>query len=251
MARFTPDPKRDAAAKLLAKTGHSWARVTTRAAHGAFPAGSKFFGIPSSKNDGTAYYTNLKMCTCPDYQQRGAICKHMRAVDLYATELRQKRQQQEGSDESSDPTPEAVVPLMDYRDLYPGCVAGCGELVERRGERCYACLQVETRRLETTEKIAAVAATATQSQEMPTMTIEQMLADYSANPTLEGVNEIRAALAEQPCDGVTTYSYFPKDGNGVGMEVRCGYVFNEQADSVLCTPCEIRRQVAQFAAVGV
>lgn len=157
MAQFPADSKRDAAAKLLAQTGHSWARVTLREARGAFKAGSKFFGIPSSKNDGTAYYTNLKVCTCPDYQQRGAICKHMRAVAIYAAELRAQRQEQEGSAEEADPTP-TVAPLMSYRDLYPGCAAGCGELVERQNERCYACVSEQTRRETVVSRMAAVGA---------------------------------------------------------------------------------------------
>lgn len=183
MAQFPADPKRDAAAEALAKTGHTWARVTLREAKGAFPAGSKFFGVPSSKADGSAYYTNLKMCTCPDYQERGAICKHMRAVALYAAELRkaQRQKQQAGSAVEADPTRwqrEAIVavyaePVLDvpsivaeararrrYEDIYPGCAAGCGDLVERRGEKCYACVSAETRRLETAEKRAAVGARA-------------------------------------------------------------------------------------------
>lgn len=106
MARFPEDTKRDAAAKLLAEAGHSWARVTLRTASGAFPAGSKFYGIPSTKNDGAAYYTNLKMCTCPDYQRRAVVaCKHMRAVDIYAAQVRSQRKQTEGSASSADPTP--------------------------------------------------------------------------------------------------------------------------------------------------
>jgi hypothetical protein len=149
MAQFPADPKRDAAAKLLAESGHSWARVTLREARGAFKAGSKFFGIPSSRDDGTAYYTNLKVCTCPDYQQRGAICKHMRAVALYSDTLRALRPQRSGSAQEADPTP---APRLRYEDLFSVCAAGCGELVEKAGRRCYACASDEARRLEMAAK---------------------------------------------------------------------------------------------------
>jgi hypothetical protein len=78
------------------------------------------------------------------------------------------------------------------------------------------------------------------------MTFEQMLADYSANPTVEGMTAIRAALAKQPCDGTTNYITYPAGGNGIGRVVPCGYVFNDCGDSVRCVPCEIRRQQEQF-----
>lgn len=89
-----PEPKRDAAARKLLPTVRTWSVVTLRQAYGAFPAGTVFRAAPASKpyqkRDGrlvTHYLTNNLTCDCPDYQQRGYVCKHVRAVILYEAEL--------------------------------------------------------------------------------------------------------------------------------------------------------------------
>jgi hypothetical protein len=77
-----PDPKRDAAAAVLAESAIAWPIVTLQRPHGAFPAGSCFYGVPSS-TPGAAYLANASACQCPDYQRSGNVCKHVRAVRLF------------------------------------------------------------------------------------------------------------------------------------------------------------------------
>ena len=43
--------------------------------------GRPFFVIPGSQ--GRVYWTDTHDCTCPDYQQRRAVCKHVIAVRLW------------------------------------------------------------------------------------------------------------------------------------------------------------------------
>lgn len=150
-----PDTKRDADAVKLAADGATWPVYTLKRAHGAFEAGTVFFGVPSRSRPGHRYLANAVACQCPDYDpdRGGNMCAHVRAVRLF-------EHQNEGSAVKADPIPEAVVPLKSYGNIFPGCAAGCGELVERRGERCYACLQAQTTRVELAEKRAAVGARA-------------------------------------------------------------------------------------------
>jgi hypothetical protein len=77
-----PDHKRDAAAVVLAESAAAWPIVTLKRPHGAFPVGSCFYGVPSSKL-GASYLANAVACYCPDYRRRDAVCKHVRAVRLF------------------------------------------------------------------------------------------------------------------------------------------------------------------------
>ena len=79
---FRPDPRRDAAAVELIKGAYCWTVVTLKRAVGAFRAGERFFGVPSS-TPGACYLANARFCACPDYQKRGSGCKHQRAVLLH------------------------------------------------------------------------------------------------------------------------------------------------------------------------
>lgn len=92
-----------------------------------------------SGNSGRVYMVRAdgRGCGCLHSQRAATPCSHRIAVDLAALE-------DELRESAATST---VVPLMTNRELYPGCAAGCGELVERRGERCYPCLSNETRRL--------------------------------------------------------------------------------------------------------
>jgi SWIM zinc finger len=108
------DPKRDAAAALLAETAQAWPVVTLRKPHGAFPVGTRFYAVPSS-TPGAAYLANLKVCQCPDYQQRGAICKHVRAVALFEA-------QQEGAGSLPDPTTDEALGLVPEGDIELECM---------------------------------------------------------------------------------------------------------------------------------
>ena len=90
---FRPDATRDAAAAEIAEGAAGWLQIRLRRAHGAFAAGAKFYGVPSSKADGSFYYTNLKVCSCADYEKRSAGCKHQRAVALHVARVRAERQE--------------------------------------------------------------------------------------------------------------------------------------------------------------
>jgi hypothetical protein len=150
---ISPDPKRDADAAKLVEGAATWPVYTLKRDHGAFKAGTVFYGVPSRRDPERRWLANGVACQCPDYQQRGAMCAHVRAVRLHI-----ERQQQEGSADQADPT---LAPIREvrgrYADLFPECAAGCGDLVERSGERCYHCLSNETWRLEMAAKRAAVA----------------------------------------------------------------------------------------------
>ena len=127
-----PDPKRDARALSLADAVGSWPLFVLRQPYDGFPVGTAFRRALSSKGDGSSYLVNAVACQCPDYQERGAICKHVRAVVLWT-------QRQAAT--------VAPAPRKTIEDLMPACVAGCGDLVDRKGERCYACASDEARRL--------------------------------------------------------------------------------------------------------
>jgi hypothetical protein len=47
-----PDAKRDAAAVKLAEQAHIWPIVTLKKAFGAFPIGTRFYGVPSRSKPG-------------------------------------------------------------------------------------------------------------------------------------------------------------------------------------------------------
>ncbi len=83
---FRPDTRRDAAAAELVQSAYCWPVVTLKCAVGAFHAGERFFGVPSS-TPGASYLANARFCACPDYQQRGSGCKHQRAVVLHLAAL--------------------------------------------------------------------------------------------------------------------------------------------------------------------
>lgn len=101
---YRPDPRRDADAAVIADGAGQWLHITLRESIGSFRRGERFYGIPSSKADGSVYYTNLRYCSCKDYEQRGQGCKHQRAALLHAKRVRSKRQQQTGSAEEAGPT---------------------------------------------------------------------------------------------------------------------------------------------------
>src|SRR5437870_1450174 len=72
---------------------------------------------------------------------KGAGNRHLASGLLYRAvilwEARQAAQQR--------PAP---APRTSYDDLYPACAGGCGDLVEKRGQRCYACASDQARRLD-------------------------------------------------------------------------------------------------------
>ena len=113
-----PDTARDARARELAPLVGTWPRHTLRQAWGSFEVGTTFRRAPSSSRT-SRYLVNAIACECPDYQQGGYICKHVRAVVLF-----EQRQQ---------PTPKAR-----YEDLFPPC-RRCGDLADSRDGYCDRC----------------------------------------------------------------------------------------------------------------
>ena len=92
-ALFRPDARRDAAAREIAEGAVAWLQIRLRKPHGAFKAGTKFYGVPSASGDGSYYYTNLRACSCADYRKRGQGCKHQRAVELHVERVRRRRRE--------------------------------------------------------------------------------------------------------------------------------------------------------------
>jgi len=122
-----PDPARDARAAVLVDQVPTWPRHTLKVAWGSFEAGTTFRRATGSR--GARYLVNAVARECPDYQQAGNICKHVRAVVLF-----EQRQQ---------PAPKK---RASYADLFAACAVGCGELVERKGEACYRCTSEQVHR---------------------------------------------------------------------------------------------------------
>jgi len=69
------------------------------------------------------YYTSERGCTCLGFANRGRCCHSIAVL----------------ADLEHQAVEERVTPLRAYRDLFPGCAAGCGELVERQNQLCYQC----------------------------------------------------------------------------------------------------------------
>jgi hypothetical protein len=113
-----PDPARDARARAHVDRVPTWPRHTLKVAWGSFSAGTTFRRAPGSR--GERYLVNAVACECPDYQQAGNICKHVRAVVLFdaGQQPAQKRR----------PT---------YADLFPACP--CGDLADGLDGRCSRC----------------------------------------------------------------------------------------------------------------
>jgi hypothetical protein len=109
-----PDPKRDARARELVKSMHTWSTGTLKQAWGSFERGTAYFITPCG------YQVNAVFCSCPDYIRGGNICKHIRAVAL------KDRQQQ------------APKPRPTYENLHPTCQAkGCDSDPETRERFCW------------------------------------------------------------------------------------------------------------------
>jgi len=121
-------------ADQLLQHAERWARGTRKS------DGLAFVTFTSSSKSGGLYFASVAGCSCPGYLHRG-VCCHQLAVAEDAD--RRARQVASVIHERTRPTPR-----LTYEDLVPACAGGCGDVVERRGERCYRCLSDETRRLE-------------------------------------------------------------------------------------------------------
>ena len=114
-----PDAKRDARALELVDTIASWPRHTLKVTWGSFEAGTTFRRAHGS--NGARYLVNAVACECPDYQQAGNVCKHVRAVALF-----------EAGQQAPAPKPRPT-----YADLFPACP--CGDIAEGKDGLCSKC----------------------------------------------------------------------------------------------------------------
>ena len=116
-----PDAKRDARARELVDQVPTWPKHTLKVAWGSFEAGTVFRRAYGS--NGACYLVNAVACECPDYQQAGNICKHVRAVVLF--------EQQQAA------TVAAPAARPSYADLFPACP--CGDVADSRDGFCDRC----------------------------------------------------------------------------------------------------------------
>jgi hypothetical protein len=57
--------------------------------------GRKLYGIPSQGRSGAYHLVDYNVCSCPDFQQRRAMCKHVLAVRLHCVLNWLEKQRQE------------------------------------------------------------------------------------------------------------------------------------------------------------
>jgi hypothetical protein len=115
-----PDARRDARAAALADQVGSWPKHTLKVAWGSFEAGTTFRRATGSH--GERYLVNAVACQCPDYQQFGHICKHIRAVVLF----------------EQQPAATVAAPRKGYAAIFPQCKS-CGDLADTRDGYCDRC----------------------------------------------------------------------------------------------------------------
>lgn len=122
-----PDEKRDARAAAVADQVGTWPRYVLKVDVGAFPAGTEFRRAPSSRDPRVRYRVNGVACECPDYQERGAVCYHVRAYRLW---------------EARRSWPATIAPAgpkarPSYAALFPACDAtGCDDEPAPRSAYC-------------------------------------------------------------------------------------------------------------------
>lgn len=126
-----PDAKRDAKARALVSQVSSWPRHTLKVQWDSFEAGTTFRRATGSH--GERYLVNAVACQCPDYQQAGNVCKHVRAIVLWEQE--QARFDAE-VERVLGPAPKQ---RPSYADLFPSCKSGCGDVADGRDGFCWSC----------------------------------------------------------------------------------------------------------------
>lgn len=137
MAQTVSQPRPAAIAAVLAQSA-TWTSARRKS------DGKSFFYIQGS-TAGAVYMTAEDGCTCPAARNsRTGICKHQVAVERF-------RERQATTAAASAPKAR-----KSYADLMPGC-PDCGDLVERKGERCYHCGSEQVRNLDMARKRELVA----------------------------------------------------------------------------------------------
>lgn len=114
-----PDAARDKKARELAKTVYLWPVETLKQDWGAFKRGDSFLVTPNG------WRVNTVACECPDYQQAGNICKHVRAIVMADAQ-------------------KVAKPAKRYEDLAPTCrVVACDDDPEPREDFCWRHMLVD------------------------------------------------------------------------------------------------------------
>jgi hypothetical protein len=147
--------RRDGKALALFAAWESWQQGRTR-------DGRSFFAIPGSQPN-LFHMVDCRDCSCPDRQQRGTICKHIRAVRLWmaayktgAVTMKSRpltptvtddagigdelvSLTAEGAAVLAEQSQETAAPILTtYERLYPACgEQGCQDDPEPRSRYCY------------------------------------------------------------------------------------------------------------------
>ena len=108
-----PDPKRDTRARELVPQVKTWHTGTLKQPWGAFEIGTAYFITPNG------HRCNAVRCSCPDYEEGGYICKHVRAIVMADAQ-------------------NVAKPAWRYEDLVPTCQAsGCDNDPEPKEPYCW------------------------------------------------------------------------------------------------------------------
>ena len=130
---YTPTVSQFASAAMHMELRSEWCTVRIN--------GERYVRLESGSS-GHVYLlrADARACACAWYEKTGEQCSHMLALELAAME-----------DELRETA--SVPSLASYRDLFPGCAGGCGELLDGGYSRlCEHCSAEQTFRLEQQSK---------------------------------------------------------------------------------------------------
>jgi hypothetical protein len=76
------DPRSSKALQIAAEDGQ-WLKCRKR-------DGTKKYGVPSQSQLHRYFLVDTRTCDCPDFQRRGAPCKHVLAVRTWVAQVRSR-----------------------------------------------------------------------------------------------------------------------------------------------------------------
>ncbi len=116
---YTPTVSQFASAAMHMELRSEWCTVRIN--------GERYVRLESGSS-GHVYLlrADARACACAWYEKTGGQCSHMLALGLAALE-----------DELRETA--SVPSLASYRDLFPGCAGGCGELLDDGGSYSKLC----------------------------------------------------------------------------------------------------------------
>mgnify|MGYP001582261380 CR=1 FL=1 len=105
-------------------------------------AGTRYVVLPSGHSGSTHWVRDdARGCSCLFYAKTFATCSHMISVRM-----------------ANEADAQQVPSLKSYRDLFPGCAGGCGDLVDGPSQFCDRCSSDQAHQQEMAAKRRAVAA---------------------------------------------------------------------------------------------